>query len=256
LEYNKRESTEGVGFIRLQILSVGFDNVTMDEAVDIAVSYIIRGERCRIVTPNAEIAYQAERDKELQDIINASQLVLPDGVGVIKASRILGTPLKEKVAGIDFADQLCKRLAQTGHSLFLYGAKPGIAQAAGAKLKEKYPGLVVAGTFDGYAPEEEAIKAVNLSCADALFVCLGSPKQEHFMENNRSVLTPVLMAGLGGSLDVFAGAARRAPDLFIRLGLEWFYRLIKQPGRIGRVSRLPFYLLDAAIRKKRGKTDA
>ena len=229
----------------------------MDEALDIAVSYISRGERCRVVTPNAEIAYQAERDKELRDIINNSQLVLPDGIGVIKASQILGTPLRQKVAGIEFGDQLCQRLAQTGHSVFLYGAKPGIAEAAAQKLKDKHPGLSVAGVFDGYTPEEDAIKAINASGAEALFVCLGSPKQEQFMEKYQSSLKPLLMSGLGGSLDVFAGVARRAPKLFIRLGLEWFYRLLKQPSRIGRMSKLPLYLLDAAaFHKKRGKMDA
>ena len=243
--------------MRNEILSVGFDNVTLDEAVETAMGYIQRGEKCRVVTPNAEIGLDCLKNEQLRKLVNESELVLPDGVGVVHAARILDRPLKGKVPGIEFGEKLCDRLQNTGKTLFLFGSKPGVADAAAVKLKEKYPGLLIAGTLNGYFSDEKAVvDTINAAEPDVLFVCLGCPKQELFMERWRDELTCSVMAGLGGSLDVLSGNLQRAPKAFRDLGLEWFYRLLKEPKRIKRMARLPLYLIYAEREKRKGKKHA
>jgi len=177
--------------------------------------------------------------------VNHATLVLPDGIGIIHAAKILGEKLCGKVAGIDFAENLVSAMAKEDMRLFLLGAKPGVAEKAGRNLCEKYPGIVIAGCRDGYfSDEQEVIDAVN-ACggADAVFVCLGAPKQEIFISEHIDEIHATIFCGLGGSLDVFAGEVKRAPTIFIKLGLEWLYRLIKQPSRFVRMLCLPKFML-------------
>ncbi len=249
------QSKKGMDDIRIQVMEIGFDNVTLDEAVAIAVQHIESGEKCRVVTPNAEIAQLCKDDSSLCDIVNRSQLVLPDGIGVVYASRILGRPLKGRVPGVEFGEALLARLQNTGKSVFFFGAKPGVAQKAAENMQKKYPGLRIAGTLNGYYTDElKVVKTINAAQPDVLFVCLGAPKQEQFMALRGEVLDATVMAGLGGTLDAFAGEVRRAPDIFIKLNLEWFYRLLCQPKRIGRMMKLPAYLFSAMRAKGRGKS--
>ena len=189
------------------------------------------------------------------DAVRGAALVLPDGIGVIKGAAILGTPLKERVPGIEFAAGLMERMAESGHSLFLLGAKPGVAEMAAKKLAEKYPGLRIAGTHDGYFKEDApVVEEIAASGADCVFVCLGAPKQEFWMKKNGPATGAKLLCGLGGSLDVFAGVVERAPKFWCDHGLEWFYRLVHQPSRFGRMAKLPLFLVDAKKEsKKRGK---
>ena len=238
--------------MRQDIMGVFFHNVDMEQAVAIAMDAVAEKKPCRVVTPNAEIGMLCKRDAELRRVVNESGLVLPDGIGVVYAAKILGIPLKGKVAGVEFADQLAGALAKQGGSLYLFGGKPGVAEAAAEKLTEKYPGLQIAGIRNGYfKPEEEPqiVAAIRESGADALYVCLGAPKQELWMDRWNSELGVPVRAGLGGSLDVLSGQVKRAPRIFIKLGLEWFYRLLTQPKRFFRMLRLPVYLLDAVIYK-------
>ena len=186
------------------ILGVHFHAVTLQQAVELAMSRIRARQKGYVVTPNPEIVDLCRKDSDFMRVVNHAALVLPDGIGIIYAAKILG-------------EELCG----------------------------KYPGLVLAGTHDGYfSVEQEAVEAIN-ACggADAVFVCLGAPKQEKFISAHIDEIHATLYCGLGGSLDVFAGEAKRAPDIFIRLGLEWFYRLLKQPSRIGRMMKLPKFLL-------------
>ena len=223
-------------------MGVAVDNVTMDEAIAAAKGMLASGTHY-IVTPNSEIVYEAMRDETLRNILNNADLVLPDGAGVVLGSKILGTPLKAKVAGVDFADRLLAVLAENGGKLFLLGSKPGVAEQAAAEMQRRHAGLCICGMKDGYfSDDREAIDAVNASGADVLFVCLGAPKQERFMDAHRNELNVRLMIGLGGSLDAFAGTVKRAPKWMIHCNLEWFYRLIKQPSRLGRMMRLPKFL--------------
>lgn len=236
--------------MKLDVMGLQFDNVTMDEALARADAFLSGDKTVCVVTPNAEIAYEALHDMSLRKLLNSADLMLPDGAGVVLASKLLKTPLKEKVAGVDFAAGLLKLLAKNQQSVFLLGAKPGVAETAAEKMVQMTPGLRIAGLHDGYFTDEAPIIAqINESGADVLFVCLGSPKQELFMQRYRQELGVKIMIGLGGSLDAFAGTVKRAPQWMIRMNLEWLYRLIKEPKRFGRMLRLPKYLF--AVMKTR-----
>ena len=229
--------------MKTDIMGLQFDNITMEEALD-AAKALLQGEHAaRVVTPNAEIAYEALHDENMRTLLNSAELMLPDGAGVVLASKILKTPLKQKVAGVDFADGLLGVLETTGQSLYLLGSKPGIGELAAQKMMQKHPRLRIAGIADGYFQgEAPVIDKINASGADVLFVCLGAPKQEQFMARHQKALHVKLMAGLGGTLDSFAGTVKRAPKWMIRLNLERLYRLIKEPKRFKRMLRLPKYL--------------
>lgn len=236
--------------MKIDVMGLQFDNVTMDEALERA-KQILAGDRAAyVVTPNAEIAYEAMHNEDLRQLVNDADLVLPDGAGVVLASKILKTPLKQKVAGVDFADNLLGVLAQTGGSVYLLGSKPGIAELAAEKMLAKHPGLTIAGMADGYFKEEgPVVEKINAVKPDVLFVCLGAPKQEKFMASHQQELQVKLMAGLGGSLDSFAGTVKRAPRWMINLSLEWLYRLIKEPKRFKRMLRLPKFLWAVCLKR-------
>lgn len=239
--------------MKLDIMGLQFDNVTMDEALARAEELLEGDKAAYVVTPNAEIAYAALYDQTLMGLLNGADLMLPDGAGVVLASKLLKTPLKEKVAGVDFATNLLKVLERRGESLYLLGSKPGVAELAAEKMHTIAPGLQIAGMADGYFQDEApVVEAINASGAAALFVCLGAPKQELFMTRHREELNVKLMAGLGGSLDAFAGTVKRAPKWMIRLSLEWLYRLIKEPKRFKRMLNLPKYLVAVVKKRIRG----
>ncbi len=240
--------------MKREVLGVRFDDLKLEQAVQQGLD-MSSGPDCRyVVTPNAEIVWMARRTSGLLDLLNGAALVLPDGVGVIYASKILKRPLHQRVAGVDFAAALMEKMAERSLKLYLLGAKPGVAERAADRLRERYPGLVICGTRDGYFREDgPVIDEINASGANVVFVCLGAPKQERWMAEHREKLRAHLLVGLGGSLDVFAGLVSRAPRLWQRLGLEWLYRLLQEPRRIGRMSRLPLFLIAAAVARLRGE---
>ncbi len=239
--------------MKTDVLGVLYDNVTMQEALEKAQEILRGDEAAYCVTPNAEMAYEALHDEAFCALLNEAALVLPDGAGVILGAKILKTPLKQKVAGIEFAQNLLPILEAEGKRLFLFGSKPSIAETAAENLRKKYPNLCICGTADGYFREEAAV--VQTICAaqpDVVFVCLGAPKQEYFMRAHKDELGARLLIGLGGTLDNFAGTVRRAPKWMIRLQLEWLYRLVKEPRRIGRMMRLPKFVFAAFKKRMKG----
>ena len=237
---------------KIDVLNVDFHNITMDEAVSMAYKSISEHKGAYIVTPNPEIVMEAQVNPALAQALHDAYLTLPDGIGIIHGARILGTPMKEKIPGIDFASKLMEQLSYEKRSVYLFGAKPGVADLAAEHLKEQYPGLVIAGTANGYFDDDKTIiDDINRTKPDLLLVCLGVPKQEIWMHKNMGKLDVGLMAGLGGSLDVFAGVVHRAPAAWQKLGLEWLYRLIKQPSRFKRMLKLPVFLI--CVIKKRVK---
>ncbi len=240
--------------MRIDVLGVGFDNLTMEEAVDEGVRLLHAEGTHYVVTPNPEIVEVCREDPAAMRAVNGADLVLPDGIGVIKGAAMLGTPLKEKTPGIEFAARLMGRMAEEGLSLYLLGAKPGVAEQAAENLRKQYPGLQIAGTHDGYFRDDGPVtEDIRRSGADAVFVCLGAPKQELWMEKNGDATGAKLLCGLGGSLDVFAGVVERAPKFWSDHGLEWFYRLCKEPRRIGRMMKLPLFLVHVRREKARRK---
>lgn len=240
--------------MRVDVLGVAFDNVTLEEAVDRALSLLEEEGPHLVVTPNPEIVQRACKDPEFSEILAGADLVLPDGVGVIHAAKILGRPLRSRVPGIDFATALLKKIAGTGKRLFLLGAAPGVAEQAAVNLQAVHPGLTVCGAHDGYFQEDSpVVDAIRAARADLVFVCLGAPKQEKWIAAHGEAAGARLYVGLGGSLDVFAGRVERAPERFQQLGLEWLYRLMKEPSRIGRMAKLPLFLVSAAGARLRGR---
>lgn len=239
--------------MRIEVMGVPFDNVTMDEALSAADRLLEQPGASICVTPNSEMVYESLSDDTLRSILCQADLILPDGAGVVLGAKILGSPLKQKVAGIDFARNLMARSAGSSRSFYFLGAKPGIAELAAEKLRASYPGLNICGMQDGYFQDEaQVVRAINEKKPDVLFVCLGFPKQETFMWTHRKELDVGLMIGLGGSLDGFAGTVKRAPQWMIRCNLEWLYRLIKEPRRIGRMMRLPKFLFRVIGRRIKG----
>ena len=239
--------------MKKQVMTITFDNITMEEAVGTAMGHIAARSRCRVVTPNAEFALEAKKNPRFLNILNTSQLVLADGISVVLASKIIGDPMQGRVTGVGFAQALAAAMAEEGKSLFLLGAKPGVAEKAAQRLQETYPGLKIAGTHDGYFKEDgPVVDVINAAHPDALLVCLGAPKQEYFMEDHDAELEVPVMAGLGGSMDVLAGNVQRAPEFYQKHGLEWLYRLVKEPQRWRRMIKLPLYLLDAVAWKFKG----
>ncbi|MCL2201130.1 MAG: WecB/TagA/CpsF family glycosyltransferase [Oscillospiraceae bacterium] len=237
--------------MRVNVLGIGFDNLSLEQSATLAFDKITSKEKTYAVTPNPEIVWLSRRNEALRSAINSAGLVLPDGIGVIYGAKILGTPLSHgRVPGIDFAAALFCKMAKAGLSVFLMGAKPGVAATAGENLAKTYPGLIIAGTADGYFTDSAPIiEKINSSRPDLLLVCLGAPKQELWMAENLEKLDVPLCAGLGGSLDVFAGNVKRAPVFFQKAGLEWLYRIFKEPKRLARSVSLPLFILRVIVKR-------
>ena len=230
---------------KVQIGQLGFCNTDMDGALKELGNFLNSGRANIVVTPNAEIAYLATKDENLRDMINNADLTVCDGSGVLLASKLIKKPLPQKIAGIELGYNFLKVLETEGKSLFLLGAAPGIADKAANNLQKDFPGLKISGTNDGFFKNpDDVIEIINKAGAEVLYVCLGAVKQEEFMYYAKDRLTTLrVMIGLGGSIDVFAGAAKRAPKIFIKLHLEWLYRIVRHPSRIGRAIRLPLYII-------------
>ncbi|MCX7714348.1 MAG: WecB/TagA/CpsF family glycosyltransferase [Clostridia bacterium] len=239
---------------KVNILGVNVDMVNISEAADKIVSFFEEDRLHSVYTPNSEIIMMAYRDAEFAELLNRADLLTADGIGVVYASKILRKPISERAAGYDIAIKVLEKLKDTEHKLFLLGGKPGIAEEAKRKLEEKYPGIRIVGTHNGYfKPEEESeiIDEINNSGADIVFVCLGAPAQEKWIDRNRDKLKAKVAMGIGGSLDVFAGKVERAPDFWCNMGLEWLYRLIKEPWRIGRMMALPKFGVTVLLKGRR-----
>ncbi len=240
--------------MKINVLGIRFDNLTPEEAAAQGADLLTDPGFHYVVTPNPEFVLAAEKDEEFRAVLNGADMVIPDGIGVVYSARILGTPLKGRVTGIDFASAMLSHLNKTGGRLFLLGAKPGVAEEAGRRICESYPGLTLCGTHDGYFKEDApVVQAVRDASPDLLFVCLGAPKQEKWMARWGKHTGARMAIGLGGCLDVFAGNVERAPESWQKLGLEWAYRLKKEPQRITRMARLPLVLTRAANQRVFGK---
>ncbi len=233
------------------VLGVRVDNVTMKDAYSRVFNFVQDGGRHVVYTPNAEIIMSAHKDSGLKNILNSSDLNVPDGIGVVMAAKIYGYKIKERVAGVDLLNYICKSAPRYGHRIYFLGGKPGIAGKAAEEAVSKYGNIKFVGTHDGYFDNEEEkhiIEDINSGYVDFLFVGLGAPKQEIWIHEHTDIKAKVIM-GVGGSFDVLAGTVKRAPAAFQRLGLEWLYRLIKEPRRFKRMLNLPAFMI-TVLREK------
>ena len=193
------------------------------------------GKSAVIVAINPEKIMQAKRDKSMLSYLSSFDFPIADGVGVVLVSKLKGGCIRYRLTGTDIMEDMVSRSNNIDASLFLYGAKPGIAKLAAEKLIEKYPGIQIAGTLDGYQSDPTTVvNAIKVSGAKIVFVALGSPRQEYFMYQNREALAGCILQGVGGSFDVISGTKVRAPLFFRKLGLEWLYRLLCEPWRLTR----------------------
>lgn len=239
---------------KVDILGVQVDKVDMEQALNRILEFLKEDKAHAVYTPNSEIIMQAYRNQAFRDVLNTADLITPDGIGVVYASRIVKDPLAERVGGFDLATKLIEKAADGSISFYFFGGKPGVAEQAKENLQKKYPGLRIIGCSDGYfdAEKEKLILAdIQEKKPDVLFVCLGAQKQENWIYQYKNELAAKVCMGIGGSLDVFAGVAERAPESFQKLGLEWLYRLLKQPSRIGRMMDLPKFGLTVLLKGKR-----
>lgn len=239
---------------KVDILGISVDRVTKRQALEQFEGFLETDGLSFIATPNPEIILAAQKDPRIKEVLNSADLNIPDGAGIVRASAILGQPLPERVTGIDFSYAALQRLAELGGSVFFLGGKPGIAEKAVARMTEKIPSLRVAGFRDGYFKsfeEDEVVKEINDSGADFLCAALGAPKQEFFIYEHRAELKAKAAVGIGGSLDVWSGTLKRAPQFYIDRNMEWLYRMMQEPSRIKRIWKLPVFLLKVYI--QRGK---
>lgn len=224
---------------RIKFLNTEVDNITMNEAVQKIEQLILNKKPSYVVTPNVDHIVKLETDKEFQEVYKEADLILTDGMPLIWISKLKKNPIKEKVSGSDLFPEVCKLAANKGYKVFLLGAAEGVAVRAAENLKEKYKGLNVVGTYSpsyGFENKEDEIKQIiemiNEVKPDVLAVGLGAPKQEKFLYNYRNQLNVPVALAIGASIDFEAGNIERAPEWMQRIGLEWSYRLIKEPKRM------------------------
>lgn len=230
----------------VEIVGINIDNVNFAEAEDRLLEFLHQDELKMVFTPNSEMLVDAVKDPGFAEILNSGDLVIPDGIGVVISSRFYGTPVKEKVPGCELMNSLIDIAYKDKKSIYFLGGKPGVAEEASQKLQQKYPGLNIAGFHNGYFDEDEEksiIDDIIDKKPDIIFVALGAPKQEKWIYQNRHRFAAKIAMGVGGSLDIIAGRAQRAPEFYQKTGLEWFYRLMKEPKRFFRMLKLPKFIL-------------
>lgn len=232
------------------ILGVQVNTENYDELIPKVFRNIEDKKKSLVVAINPEKLMKAKEDPGLKALLNRAEFQIPDGIGVIIASKLKKGSISSRITGIDMMDRIVREAARTGRTVFLYGAKPGVANKAAQQLKQTYPDLIVAGTQDGYESDtSKVLETINKAKPDILFVAMGSPKQEQWIEQHRDNLYPTLYQGVGGSFDVLAGNVKRAPAAFQKMGAEWLYRLLKEPSRLKRQMNLPKFLFEVFTQK-------
>ena len=240
---------------QVEILGIPFSRRSKKETYEFLHSLLKTNRPVRIFTPNPEMLCRACQDPSLRKHLLEADLLLPDGVGVILASKIKFAPLPERVTGIDTGEWLLRYAARHSMSVFLLGGKHGVAERAKKELLVRIPSLKICGTHHGYfdpqtnsSENQRVLEKIRTANPDFLFVCLGSPRQERWiMENSRKIPSLRLSIGLGGALDVWSKNVTRAPKFVQRCGAEWLWRTVQDPKRIARLRYLPVFLWKAIL---------
>ncbi len=234
------------------VLGVPIDIVTIETAMDRVKEFLEDNHCSMITTPNTEIVMEASNDNELLKILKDSDLCIPDGIGLIYASKIQKLGLIERIPGVDLMKKILEYGDINRNSIYILGGKPGVAKIACENIKNTFSSIRIVGYNDGYFKQEEEekiIKEINDVKPDMLFLALGAPRQEKWIYKHRSSLNAKFAMGVGGSVDVWAGTVKRAPVIFQRLGLEWFYRLLKEPWRYKRMLALPKFMIKVILQR-------
>lgn len=239
------------GLDKVNILGLMIDRIDMKTAIIRLNDFLNMDKTSCVFTPNSEIAMKAYKDDNYMKVLNSADLLTPDGIGIVYASKILKKPIAERVSGFDLVSAFFKQAKDL--KVFIFGGSQEAGLKAKGNIEKEFKGVKIVGIRDGYSGEEGLIDEINQSACDILLVCLGAPKQENWIYNNRDKLKAKLAIGAGGSVDVFAGVVKRAPDAFIKLNLEWFYRLICQPKRFFRMMSLPHFAIIVLLKGKRYK---
>lgn len=260
------DKPQSMPFASVLVLGVRVDRVGQRDALDMLEEKIAHWRASektlpcqQVVTVNPEFVMMAQRNVEFRIAINEAALVLADGTGVVWATRFLGEPTLERVTGMDTLVELAKRCAEHGYRLYLLGAAEGVAEAAAQRLQQLAPGLQIAGTYAGSpAPQEEEalIERVRKAQADVLCVAYGAPAQDLWIHRNLARLPVALAMGVGGAYDFLSGRQHRAPRWMQRVGLEWLYRLYREPWRWRRMLALPQFALQVLIKGRKKQHDA
>ena len=240
--------------MKVDILGCNVDRIGMDQTLQKIAEFIQSRKPHHIITLNAEIIYKAQSDPRLKEIINEADIVTPDGSGVVWASKHLNAPVPERVTGIDLTLKLTELAPKKGWTFYFYGGAPSVAETAAQNLQKKYNGIKIVGTCHGYITEAEKqnlLEDIKQKQPDILLVALGAPGQEFWIKDHQKTLQVPVCIGVGGSLDVIAGRVKRAPLFLQKSGLEWLYRLLKEPHRIGRMTALPKFTVLVRLKGKK-----
>jgi N-acetylglucosaminyldiphosphoundecaprenol N-acetyl-beta-D-mannosaminyltransferase len=230
----------------IELLGVRVDDATYEDLLSSVDRFIAEGCPHQVVTLNPEMLVAAAGDPDFAALLNAADLNVADGVGLMLAARVLGHPLRQRVTGSDGIYRLAAHCAKRGYRLFLLGAAPGVAEVVAHKLQNQFPGLEVAGTYSGSAKPEDLDPIVSLvqsAKPHLLLVAYGVPVEEIWIAQNRARLGVPVMVGVGGTFDFVAGVTKRAPSWMRRFGLEWLHRLVLEPWRWRRQLALPRFAI-------------
>lgn len=229
----------------VDILGVPFVRVTRLQFVNQLKNHINSQQKAFVITANPEIVMKANEEPDYMRVVNQATYVTADGIGVVKAAKLLSTPLPERVAGYDTMIDLLELANHHHYRVYLLGAEQGTLEKAVRKINADYPYLEIVGSHNGYFDWKN--NHIQLEIAetkpDLIFVALGVPRQENWIAQNIHLFNKGVFLGVGGSFDVLAGGVKRAPEVWQKANLEWFYRLLKQPSRIGRMLALPKFVL-------------
>ncbi len=244
----------------IEIFGVKIHNIRFNDAVKELEKFLKGNELKVLYTPNPEIVMGAKDDCSLRDLINKGDLITADGIGIIYAARIKGKPIKERVTGYDLSLKLLDIANENNYSLYLLGGKDGVAKSAAENIRKDYPNVRIVGYHHGYfkgshtgndnsEDEMKIIEDINSSKPDIIFVGLGFPKQEIWIDKNRYKIAGKVIIGNGGVMDVLSGNLKMTPDIFRKLGVEWLHRLLREPSRIKRQIVIPKFMLKVLFSK-------
>lgn len=240
------------------IMDIPVDNIKYEDILTDLPTYMESSKKMTAISINPQIVLEGQNYPEVIDFIKKSTHRIPDGIGIVLVSKLTGGDISERVAGFELMVKFLEYANQNKKSIFLYGAKPEVLQDAILNIKKDYPNLVVSGGIDGYTSlsEQEVVSKINKMKPDFLFVALGFPRQEQWLSRNVDKLEVSVFQDVGGSFDVLSGHVKRAPQIFIDLRLEWLYRSLSNPKRIGRIFQLPVFVVKSLCWKSRkGRSD-